>query len=133
MQTNKINTTNFTSKINFSNATMPINSFKKNVNIPVFNAGKTVKYDEIVEFHRSLEKSKDRDDISYGFYTTPQDVGSGLPVLALPIARTDDRTKAEMLKEIKRLLSSESKLSPDERKMLRYLYQNESEIKCFRG
>lgn len=130
MHLSKINFVNFSSNINFGKIENPI---KENTNIPKFNAGRTITYDEIVKFHESITKNKNRDSISFGFYTTPQDIGSGLPILGLPITRVGDKAKGEMLKEIKRLLSNKSTLSSDERKMLRYLYQQESEIRCYRG
>ena len=133
MQLTKIKALHFSPNFNFGNVSKSKKTTENDIDIPVFNAGKTIKYKEIVEFHKCLEQNKDRDKISYKFYTTPHDIGSGFFILGLPIARTDESTRAEMLKEVKRLLSSESTLSVDEHKMLRYLYQNEQEIRYFSG
>ncbi len=105
---------------------------QKGVNVPIFNAGKSIKYHEIVDFHKEIKERPDRDNLSYEFYTRPQEIGCGIPALGLPIGRTDDRTKSEMLNEIKRLLSDDSTLTFEEQRMLRYLYQNEPSIRFFR-
>lgn len=133
MQLIRINALHFSPNFNFGNVSKSKKTIENDLDIPVFSAGKTIKYNEIVEFHKCLEQNKDRDRISYKFYTTPHDIGSGLFILGLPIARTDESTRAEMLKEVKRLLSSESTLSVDEHKMLRYLYQNEQGLRFCRG
>lgn len=102
---------------------------KEGIIFPWFSAGKKINYEEIVKFHKDIEKKENRDKLSYEFYTSINDIGSGFKILALPISRTDDKAHDEMIKEIKRLISPESNLSFDEKIMLKYLYQHEPQIR----
>ena len=98
---------------------------RKGIKVPDFNTGKSIKYDEIVEFHKSIEQRKDRDKLSYSFYTTTNDIGSGFFILGLPITKEiDSKTKEEMLNEVNRLVSNTSTLSVNEKRMLQFLYQS---------
>ena len=97
------------------------------VEIPKFSAAKQqLELNEIVKFHNDIAQKDNQDAISYDFYTTENDIGSGRAITVLPIkAAKDKETKEEMLKEIKRLLSDDSKLSPCQKKHLLKLYSKD--------
>ena len=83
---------NYTDKDNFQKSNL------SKISIPEFSAGKQrVEYAEIKKFHEDIEKNPDRDKISYIFYSTMKDIGSGRYVLALPIdVAKNDKTKDEI-------------------------------------
>ena len=94
------------------------------VEIPKFSATKQyLELDEITRFHNEIAQKDDRDAISYDFYTTENDIGSGFAIAALPIRVAKDKeTKEEMIKEVNRLLFEDSKLSPYQKRNLLKLY-----------
>ena len=95
------------------------------VQCPEFSAAKQfITADEIAKFHDSITSNPNRDKISYKFYTTLKDIGSGRYVVALPInVAKDDETKSKMLTEIKKLMY-DSKLSDHEKATLEYLHRS---------
>lgn len=110
----------FTSKVK--------NTDKANQSInypPPVVLGLCVKHSDIVKFHSDIAKRSDRDKLSYNFYTTPMDFGSGMSNLELPSMApfNSAETLFEIKKEFDRLISKESTLSSKEKEFITYLDQ----------
>ncbi len=88
--------------------------------MPDFGPCKKIQKDELILGFNALVNNP---QALYRYYTTPIDVGSGLSILALPIAKAaDEETKIEMGRQIDILTSDLSTLSKSQKKKLRQLY-----------